>query len=247
MKTDKIIQLGNTCQTPNRDNPQRGRVYDPRGLAPTICTYGGGDLEPKVLLKTKMKEYIITQKCGDRGTSNYSFSDISYTIPANPMSDRGQLLIEKEMEDKGILFKGHTLHDGDGLYLDTSQEFFRGGLKGISRTIKAESNDAAVCLLQESKEKQINNNMEENNENKKGIAYNEQEDSFCQIRKLTPRECFRLQDVDDKDIDKIFDAGISKSQCYKLAGNSITVAPMYFIFENLFCKEYDNKAKETLF
>ena len=37
------------------------------------------------------------------------------------------------------------------------------------------------------------------------------------IRKLTPRECFRLMDVDDADINKIQAAGISNSQQYKLA------------------------------
>ena len=54
------------------------------------------------------------------------------------------------------------------------------------------------------------------------------------IRKLTPRECFRLMDVSEDDIDKIQSAGISKSQQYKLAGNSIVVNCMTLIFENLF-------------
>ena len=47
------------------------------------------------------------------------------------------------------------------------------------------------------------------------------------IRKLTPRECFRLMDVDDADIDKIQGAGICNSQQYKLAGNSIVVNVLY--------------------
>ena len=41
------------------------------------------------------------------------------------------------------------------------------------------------------------------------------------IRKLTPRECFRLMGVNDADIDKMQAAGISNSGLYKLAGNSI--------------------------
>lgn len=59
------------------------------------------------------------------------------------------------------------------------------------------------------------------------------EPSF-RIRKLTPRECFRLMDMDDKYIDRIQEAGISNSQQYKLAGNSIVVACLYWIFKNLF-------------
>lgn len=111
------------------------------------------------------------------------------------------------------------------------------------------------------------------------------------IRKLTPTECFRLQDVSDEDIEKIrnyrdiktaiicdangepimnmdFDkpaknsrkitimvngeqreyysiqliwqnkgTGISKTAQYKLAGNSICVAPMYHIFRKLFIEK----------
>ena len=32
-------------------NPQRGRVYDPEGIAPTVyCFDGGGGLQPKVVV-----------------------------------------------------------------------------------------------------------------------------------------------------------------------------------------------------
>lgn len=54
------------------------------------------------------------------------------------------------------------------------------------------------------------------------------------IRKLTTRECFRLMGVDDADIDKIQAAGISKSQQYKMAGNSIVVHVLHQIFHALF-------------
>lgn len=57
------------------------------------------------------------------------------------------------------------------------------------------------------------------------------------IRKLTPRECFRLMDVCESDIDKIQASGVSESQQYKMAGNSIVVACMEGIFKNLFSTE----------
>ena len=59
------------------------------------------------------------------------------------------------------------------------------------------------------------------------------EESF-RIRKLTPRECFRLMGMRDDDIDKIQEAGISNTQQYKLAGNSIVVDVLEAIFKNLF-------------
>ena len=57
------------------------------------------------------------------------------------------------------------------------------------------------------------------------------------IRKLTPRECFRLMDVCESDINKIQTCGVSESQQYKMAGNSIVVACMVGIFKNLFSSE----------
>jgi len=59
------------------------------------------------------------------------------------------------------------------------------------------------------------------------------------IRKLTPRECFRLMDVSEDDIDKMMatdDEGkqlISNSQLYKCAGNSICVGVMTLMFDNM--------------
>ena len=43
------------------------------------------------------------------------------------------------------------------------------------------------------------------------------------IRKLTPRECWRLQGFTDEQFDKVFATGISDSQLYKQAGNAVTV------------------------
>lgn len=61
------------------------------------------------------------------------------------------------------------------------------------------------------------------------------------IRKLTPRECYRLMDVSDKDIDKLLATDISKTQHYKLAGNSIVVSCLYHILKNLYDNEHPTK------
>lgn len=60
------------------------------------------------------------------------------------------------------------------------------------------------------------------------------DDNSGRIRKLTPRECFRLMGMNDYDIDKIQQAGISNTQQYKLAGNSIVVNVLEAIFKELF-------------
>lgn len=67
------------------------------------------------------------------------------------------------------------------------------------------------------------------------------------IRKLTPRECFRLMGVDDKDIDKIQAAGISNSGQYKLAGNSIVVDVLFHLFRKMFIETESESQQLTLF
>lgn len=62
--------------------------------------------------------------------------------------------------------------------------------------------------------------------------------SDYRIRKLTPRECFRLMDLSDGDIDKIQTAGLSDNAQYGLAGNSIVVNCLYLIFRNMFIPEF---------
>lgn len=52
------------------------------------------------------------------------------------------------------------------------------------------------------------------------------------IRKLTPKECWRLMGFDDDDCDKASKV-CSNTQLYKQAGNSIVVAVLEAILENL--------------
>lgn len=74
------------------------------------------------------------------------------------------------------------------------------------------------------------------------------------IRKLTPRECFRLMGVSESDIDKIQnyvdpDSGkpISNSQQYKMAGNSIVVDNIYHIFRTMFVETKNPDLQMTIF
>ena len=50
------------------------------------------------------------------------------------------------MRDNGLWVMGRFIREGDGLYVGDSGAFFRGGLKGLSRTVKASGNDASVCV-----------------------------------------------------------------------------------------------------
>ena len=54
--TDKIIQVGNWTQGAKRENPQRGRVYDPSGIAPSLTCMGGGNLQPLIIVCNEQVE-----------------------------------------------------------------------------------------------------------------------------------------------------------------------------------------------
>lgn len=86
---------------------------------------------------------------------------------------------------------------------------FKGGLCGTIRTINA-GGDKRVIV--------------ENDVNIEDYG----------IRRLTPRECWRLMDFSDSDFDKAKAAGMSDTQLYKQAGNSICVGVLYHIYRNLY-------------
>lgn len=61
------------------------------------------------------------------------------------------------------------------------------------------------------------------------------EEYSYRIRKLTPKECFRLMGFEDRDIDILIENKISNTQLYKMAGNSICVPVLECIFKQLIC------------
>lgn len=65
------------------------------------------------------------------------------------------------------------------------------------------------------------------------------------IRKLTPRECWRLMGVRDEQFNRLH--GISKTQLYKMAGNSIVVDVLMAIFKNLLISDKETKGQLSLF
>ena len=62
------------------------------------------------------------------------------------------------------------------------------------------------------------------------------ENNNIRIRKLTPKECWRLMGFDDEDFEKAEKVN-SNTQLYKQAGNSIVVNVLYAILKNLLVKE----------
>lgn len=75
-----------------------------------------------------------------------------------------------------------------------------------------------------------------------GTIYTNQKDNYAvelpeyRIRKLTPKECWRLMGCADEDFHKAEQVN-SNSQLYKQAGNAIVVDVLEAIFKQMFLKE----------
>lgn len=65
------------------------------------------------------------------------------------------------------------------------------------------------------------------------------------IRRLTPKECWRLMDFPDEAYEKAAQVN-SNTQLYKQAGNSIVVACLEHIFRNLFNEQTDEPIEEEI-
>jgi DNA (cytosine-5)-methyltransferase 1 len=136
----------------------------------------------------------------------------------NYIGDRDRKHIGKQTSDT-LLASGHhnTLliknatkqgyleaEDGDGIDISGRMEYHRGTVqKGMTQTLSTMGG--------------------ENN----GVVLND-----LRIRKLTPRECFRLMGVKDQDFDKV-KVNQSDSSLYHLAGDSIVVQCLEAIFKEL--------------
>lgn len=69
---------------------------------------------------------------------------------------------------------------------------------------------------------------------------------YGSVRKLTPREVFRLFGIDEEIIDRLLASGISDTQLYRAAGDSVVVPVIEEIAKNIISisKEKENKSDD---
>lgn len=61
------------------------------------------------------------------------------------------------------------------------------------------------------------------------------------IRKLTPRECYRLMGLTFEDCDKAAELGVADTHLYKQAGNGIITNCCTLLAEHLYKAQYDDE------
>ena len=201
----------------NGRNSQRDRVYSDDGLAPTISTKPGGNTEPKVSIKIigeisssqdgKILSTDGIAKCHSAGHNSNPKIAIPVLTP-----DRA------EKRQNGRRFK----EDGEPMFTLTSQD--RHGVAidplGVLRNVRTEYGKEVANTLDTSCNQGIFVQVSE--ELTVYAVWYEKYQCYIAIRKLTPKECFRLQGWSDDYFEKAQFVN-SDSQLYKQAGNGVTV------------------------
>lgn len=239
-----LKQVGQLWGTEREPNPQAGRIYDPKGISPTIASRDGNKM-PKILVKEATKKgydkvdekyYLFGERVDkfitrtdadmkvvvkDKNYSKYSLKkitnnivkgDVVGTITANAMQsvnhDNCHLIVESK----------------NGLEIPLYKENMR-----LQETIEKnnlyEGEPANLDIY--------NRAVYKHSQTLTDPKHNTQRlwDGF-RIRKLTPKECWRLMGFADEDCEKSSIVN-SNTQLYKQAGNSIVVNVLEEIFKQL--------------
>lgn len=162
------------------------------------------------------------------------------------------------IEIKEATKKGYKeAYEGDGVYLNRPHQKRGVVQNGMIQTLKTSCSDVGVVVS----DKPICVGQVSTGNSQAGKVYSPDgvSQTLCagthgyamgniehnlRIRKLTPLECFRLMGFDDEDFNKI--TGISNTQLYKQAGNSIVVDVLVHLFESLFKALESNKRAEII-
>lgn len=209
------------------------RVYDTEGLSPTLTTMQGGGQEPKIAIPTSC-----------------SFIDLK----KDPKITEHSVMI-KEATKKGF----DVATEGDSINLAVPGSKTRRGRvgKGIANTLDTGCQQGVLV----SRVTELLDGLDENKKQIGCVGHHpfsktkefdgyKGEVSPClvatdykapkttltadyRIRKLTPRECWRLQGFPDWAFDKAAEVN-SDTQLYKQAGNSVTVNVIEAIAKELY-------------
>jgi DNA (cytosine-5)-methyltransferase 1 len=222
--TRKVFPLGRTDQTTSagieilahrKGYRRNSQVYSPNGGIECLDTCGGGGRHPHIAIQI------------NRGVLKEKEDGICSCLDANYFKG-----LDNHAARTGIQIIGRINSSQDGIVFDPN---------GISQWLSAGHGNTpkievkAVLTPDRAEKRQNGRRIKEDGEpmvtltkqDRHGVQYGNR------IRRLTPREVFRLQSVPESIIDKIFDAGISDTQCYRAAGDAMTVAVVYEIAQRM--------------
>ena len=200
--------------TEKRENTNRYRVYDEMGIAPCLGCMEGGGLEPHVL----------------------SIGNV------NPSAQDRHGVMVREATKRGYAIET----EGDSINMEHPNSKTRRGRvgKGLAQTLTTSCNQAVIygerinidkpyAIDEQNKYVRKDNCVGTLTTDGSSPKHNNRIiQTDLRIRKLTPRECFRLQGWTDEYFERAESVN-SDSQLYKQAGNGVTVNVVYAIASRL--------------
>ena len=173
---------------------------------------------------------LIQIRPGAQGERVYSPEGVSCTLTADCGGFGGKTgLYEVGLPIKENTKQGYkTAHPGDSINLAYSTTNTRRGRVGrnIAHTLTADGNQGALCFVDMNEDPKFTENARCLNTGQTISHHHKGEASGVwdgkRIRRLTPRECLRLQGWKDERIDKVIPLQ-SDAQLYQQAGNGVTV------------------------
>jgi len=250
---NKVNQVGNIVNTGNWENPQRGRIYSSDGISPTLNCVSGGGLEPKIMVcEATKKGYAIATE-GDsinisqpnskirrgrvgKGVANTLLTGSEQCV-VEVIGGIGEINFGKQYRQGNRVYNSEKISPclmaqptgnaaGNSVLINEPQGFAIRG-RNPENPKSRQSGLPTKQMLEINKNPGISNCLTTVQKDSMVL-----EPELC-IRKLTPKECFRLMGVRDEDYKNIAE-NQSNSSLYHLAGDSIVTDVIMAIIEKLF-------------
>ena len=248
VEDNKIMQVG---MLDIKGNEQVRRVYSPDGVSPTLNTMGGGNRQPKILCEGNI------YPSGGQNGNIYNTEGISPALRSGQGvvgngigSNNAPKILEdfysnrevREYEEYAPTLRAdrqglkvvHGCSTRTRSYIEQPEQL-EVRKDGLSNSITTVQKDSMALEISENDVNMIGLISNNGCEHKVLHSY--------RIRKLIPLECWRLMGFDDEDfyiaqkgLNETFYKGKdrSSSQLYKMAGNSIVVDVLYYIYLELY-------------
>ena len=232
------IRLGGIFDTETSKH-QAGAIWDKNALAPTVDTMQGGYRQPLITEEPKVKRLgnVYNEKftgCSFGGNV-WDKNGLAPTLKTTSAASQ-QFVTEEPKVLGGIGEKksngGTQWYQQDRIYDDNIAISVTTAFNPYYAVQKDEIIDPFIVASR-------GRNPENPSDRTAGIPTEQRlEPNFSgctcalRIRKLTPKECWRLMGFDDSDFEKAEKVN-SNSQLYKQAGNSIVVDVLCYIFKEM--------------
>lgn len=221
-----------------KEKRQAGSIYNPSGVSPTLTTMDkGGHKQPYILVREGTKMGYAKAREGD---------SINYSYP-NSITKRGR--VGKELSQTiltspsmaTVIEEPKPICLNNGIKQPSVQDRIY-DTEGIATAVTASQFRPSIAerkMFNPYNQKEIKDIAPTQTRNcgittsSAAVLISEDGNHFMKIRKLTPLECWRLMGFDNTDFNKAKLAGISDTQLYRQAGNSIVVNVLEAIFRNL--------------